>query len=53
MNNWLLIASGMILIALGVVFLVPVWLAWPAGLALVAVGIVRWTRGRRLAATST
>jgi hypothetical protein len=53
MSNWLLIASGMILVALGLAFLVPVWLAWPAGLALVAAGIVRWTRGRKQAATST
>jgi type III secretory pathway component EscR len=52
MSNWLLIVAGLILVALGLAFLVPVWLAWPAGLALIAVGMAQWSKGRRQATGS-
>jgi hypothetical protein len=48
-KNWPWIAAGIGLIALGVAFLVPMWIAAAGGVALVAVGVLRWARSKDLA----
>jgi hypothetical protein len=44
---WTWLIAGIALIALGVAFLIPVWIAWPGGLLLVVVGLARWPRDRK------
>ena len=46
MKNWPWIAAGVVLIALGVAFLVPMWVALPGGLLLIVVGLMRWIRSK-------
>lgn len=46
MKNWPWIAAGVALVALGIAFLVPMWIAAPGGLLLIVVGLVKWSRDR-------
>jgi Flp pilus assembly protein TadB len=40
------VAGGVGLVALGLVVWATAWVAWPASVVLIAIGIIRWIRGR-------